>query len=68
MKAYMKGKKNEKLLTTQQQQQLQDEISGRQIHRDYSLPINVDDDEDDEDDDSDPKFTAAARASRRSYA
>ncbi|MQM12260.1 hypothetical protein Taro_045176 [Colocasia esculenta] len=45
------------------QQQLQDEISGRQIRRDYTLPINVDDDEDD-DDDLDPKFTIAARASR----
>ncbi|MQL89457.1 hypothetical protein Taro_022030 [Colocasia esculenta] len=67
IKAYMKGKKIEKLLTTQQQQQLQDEISGRQIRRDYTLPINVDDDEDDDDDDPDPEFTAAARASRRSY-
>ncbi|MQM10177.1 hypothetical protein Taro_043066, partial [Colocasia esculenta] len=67
MKAYMNGKKTEKLLTTQQQQ-LQDEISGRQIRRDYTLPINVDDDEDDDDDDPDPEFTAAARASRRSYA
>ncbi|MQL71231.1 hypothetical protein Taro_003549 [Colocasia esculenta] len=65
IKAYMKGEKIEKLLTTQQQQQLQDEISGRQIRRDYTLPINVDDDEDDDDD---PEFTAAARASRRSYA
>ncbi|MQL79750.1 hypothetical protein Taro_012173, partial [Colocasia esculenta] len=46
-----------------EQQQLQDEISGRRIRRDYSLPINVDDD-----DDPDPKFTAAARASRHSYA
>ncbi|MQL92768.1 hypothetical protein Taro_025398 [Colocasia esculenta] len=64
MKAYMKGGKTEKLLTTQQQQ-LQDEISGQQIRRDYTLPINVDDDEDD---DPDPEFTAAARASRRSYA
>ncbi|MQL81431.1 hypothetical protein Taro_013889 [Colocasia esculenta] len=63
MKAYMKGKKAEKLLTTQQQQQLQDEISGRQIRRDYTLPINVDDD-----DDPDPEFTAVARASHRSYA
>ncbi|MQL77562.1 hypothetical protein Taro_009984 [Colocasia esculenta] len=36
------------------------------IRRDYSLPINVDDDEDN--DDPDPEFTAAARASRRSYA
>ncbi|MQM07157.1 hypothetical protein Taro_039996 [Colocasia esculenta] len=36
------------------------------IDPDYTLPINVDDDEDD--DDSDPEFTAAARASRRSYA
>ncbi|MQM13481.1 hypothetical protein Taro_046406, partial [Colocasia esculenta] len=34
---------------------------------DYTLPINVDDDEDD-DDDPDPEFTAAACASRRSYA
>ncbi|MQM00604.1 hypothetical protein Taro_033340, partial [Colocasia esculenta] len=41
--------------------------SGRQIRRDYTLLINVDDDEDD-DDDPDPKFTAAVRASRRSYA
>ncbi|MQL70018.1 hypothetical protein Taro_002291 [Colocasia esculenta] len=56
------GEKTEKLLTTQQQQQLQDEISGRQIRRDYTLLINVDDD-----DDPDPEFTAAARASR-SYA
>ncbi|MQL89735.1 hypothetical protein Taro_022319 [Colocasia esculenta] len=62
IKTYMKGKKTEKLLTTQQQQQLQDEISGRQIRRDYTLPINVDDD------DPDPEFTTAARASRRSYA
>ncbi|MQL88239.1 hypothetical protein Taro_020799 [Colocasia esculenta] len=61
----MKGKKTEKLLTTQQQQ-LQVEISRRQIHRDYSLPINVDDDEDD--DGYDPEFTIAAHASRRSYA
>ncbi|MQL71421.1 hypothetical protein Taro_003752 [Colocasia esculenta] len=41
------------------------------VHRDYSLPINVDDDEDDadaDDDDLDLEFTAAARASRRSYA
>ncbi|MQL97772.1 hypothetical protein Taro_030470 [Colocasia esculenta] len=66
MKAYMKRKKTEKLLTTQQQQQLQDEISGRQIRRDYTLPINVDDDEDD--DDPDPEFTAATSATRRSYA
>ncbi|MQM01329.1 hypothetical protein Taro_034083, partial [Colocasia esculenta] len=50
------------------QQQLQDEIFGRQIRRDYSLPINVDDDEDDDDDDPDPEFTAVARVSRRSYA
>ncbi|MQM03401.1 hypothetical protein Taro_036178, partial [Colocasia esculenta] len=35
-----------------------------QIHKDYTLPIPVDDD----DDDPDPEFTAAARASRRSYA
>ncbi|MQL99106.1 hypothetical protein Taro_031824 [Colocasia esculenta] len=33
------------------------------IRRDYNLPINVDDD-----DDPDPEFTAATRASRRSYA
>ncbi|MQL71593.1 hypothetical protein Taro_003913 [Colocasia esculenta] len=34
-----------------------------------SLPINVDDDEDDDDDDDpDSEFTAAERASRRSYA
>ncbi|MQL81287.1 hypothetical protein Taro_013731, partial [Colocasia esculenta] len=65
IKAYMKGKKVEKILTTQQQQQLQDEISGRQIRRDSTLPIPVDDDDDD---DPDPEFTAAARASRRSYA
>ncbi|MQL72042.1 hypothetical protein Taro_004368, partial [Colocasia esculenta] len=36
-------------------------------HREYSLPINVGDDEDD-DDDPDPEFTAIARASRRAYA
>ncbi|MQM15597.1 hypothetical protein Taro_048543 [Colocasia esculenta] len=65
--AYLKGKKAEKILTTQQQQELQDELSGRQIRRDYDLPIPVDDDDDD-DDDPDPEFTAAARASRRSYA
>ncbi|MQL88666.1 hypothetical protein Taro_021238 [Colocasia esculenta] len=35
-----------------------------EIRRDYDLPIPVDDD----DDDPDPEFTAAARASRRSYA
>ncbi|MQL91068.1 hypothetical protein Taro_023672 [Colocasia esculenta] len=64
MKAYMKGKKIEKLLTTQQQQQFQDEIYGRQIRRDYNLPINVDDD----DDDPDSEFTAAVCASQHSYA
>ncbi|MQL86748.1 hypothetical protein Taro_019284, partial [Colocasia esculenta] len=42
-------------------------LVGLMIRRDYSLPINVDDDEDD-DDDPNPEFTAAARASRRSYA
>ncbi|MQM23362.1 hypothetical protein Taro_056427, partial [Colocasia esculenta] len=68
IKAYLKGKKTEKILTTQQQQELQDELSGRQIRRDYDLPIPVDDDEDDDDPDPDPEFTAAARASRRSYA
>ncbi|MQM12034.1 hypothetical protein Taro_044947 [Colocasia esculenta] len=63
------GEKVEKILTTQQQQQLQDEISGRQIRRDYTLPIPVDDDEDDDDDDDpDLEFTTAACASRRSYA
>ncbi|MQM17625.1 hypothetical protein Taro_050597, partial [Colocasia esculenta] len=37
--------------------------------RDYTLPINLEDDEDDDDDDDpDPEFIAAARASRRSYA
>ncbi|MQL71198.1 hypothetical protein Taro_003504 [Colocasia esculenta] len=36
-----------------------------EIRRDYDLPILVDDDEDDDDD---PEFTAAARASRRSFA
>ncbi|MQL73541.1 hypothetical protein Taro_005893, partial [Colocasia esculenta] len=35
-----------------------------QICRDYTLPINVDNDEDDDDD---PEFTAATRATRRSY-
>ncbi|MQL96546.1 hypothetical protein Taro_029229, partial [Colocasia esculenta] len=63
------GEKTEKLSTTQQQQQLEDEISWQQIHRYYSLPINVDDDEEDEDyDNLDPEFTVVARASRRSYA
>ncbi|MQL79044.1 hypothetical protein Taro_011483, partial [Colocasia esculenta] len=69
MKSYMKGKKIENILTTQQQQEHHDKISGQQSQREYSLPINVDNDEDDDDDDDpNPEFTATARANRHTYA